>query len=61
MSNRALDALDNAELRYALTFLEEATTADIRQARISAIVAALPPVETLSAGGDGRQSTKRGV
>ncbi len=45
-----LDALDDAELRYALTFLEEATTADIRQARVSAIVAALPPAEMSSAG-----------
>jgi len=52
VSNRALDALDDAELRYALTFLEEATTADIRQARVSAIVAALPPAEMSSAGAD---------
>ncbi|MEV6598814.1 hypothetical protein AB0M36_18420 [Actinoplanes sp. NPDC051346] len=40
--HRALDALDEAELRYALTFLEEATTTAIRQSRIDAIVGALP-------------------
>ncbi|WP_369185154.1 hypothetical protein [Streptomyces sp. Y1] len=45
--SRDLDALDAAELRYALTFLGEATTAQIRMARIAAIVSALPP-----AGGD---------
>ncbi len=39
---RSLDALDEAELRYALTFLSEATTSDIRQARIEAVVSALP-------------------
>jgi hypothetical protein len=39
---RTLGQLDDAELRYALTFLEEATTARIRQARIDTIVAALP-------------------
>jgi uncharacterized protein YdeI (YjbR/CyaY-like superfamily) len=44
-SQRALDALDSAELRYALTFLNEATTEPIRTARIAAIVAALPHVE----------------
>lgn len=40
---RILAALDDAELRYALTFLSEATTPEIRTARISAIVSALPP------------------
>jgi hypothetical protein len=37
-----LDTLDDAELRYALTFLGEATTTRIRQSRIDAIVSALP-------------------
>src|SRR5690606_29538426 len=40
---RILAALDDAELRYALTFLSEATTPEIRGARIAAIVSALPP------------------
>jgi len=40
--NRDLGSLDPAELRYALTFLGEATTPGIRQARIEAIVQALP-------------------
>jgi hypothetical protein len=40
---RDVDALDPAELRYALTFLGEATTDAIRAARIEAIVSALPP------------------
>lgn len=39
---RILAALDDAELRYALTFLSEATTREIRAARIAAIVSALP-------------------
>src|SRR5450631_2248317 len=39
---RALDALDEAELRYAVTFLTEATTPHIRSARIDVIVSALP-------------------
>ncbi|MFB7668415.1 hypothetical protein ACFC1R_31595 [Kitasatospora sp. NPDC056138] len=39
---RDLDALDQAETRYALTFLGEATTESIRTARIEAIVSALP-------------------
>jgi len=39
---RSLEALDEAELRYALTFLSEATTSAIRQARVGAIVSALP-------------------
>jgi hypothetical protein len=39
---RDLGALDEAELRYALTFLGEASTDAIRQARIDAIVNALP-------------------
>lgn len=42
---RSLDALDEAELRYALTFLSEATTPDIRQARVGAVVSALPATE----------------
>ena len=37
-----LGVLDEAELRYALTFLGEASTNAIRQARIDAIVTALP-------------------
>lgn len=39
---RTLANLDEAELRYALTFLDEATTAPIRQSRIRVIVDALP-------------------
>jgi hypothetical protein len=39
---RFLDALDEAELRYVLTFLSEATTSSIRQDRVRAIVSALP-------------------
>jgi hypothetical protein len=39
---RDLTILDAAELRYALTFLGEATTDQIRQGRIDAILAALP-------------------
>nr|WSX78543.1 hypothetical protein OH826_34655 [Streptomyces sp. NBC_00899] len=39
---RDVAALDPAELRYALTFLGEATTDAIRTARIEAIVSALP-------------------
>lgn len=39
---RSLDKLDEAELRYVLTFLSEATTPSIRQARIGAVVSALP-------------------
>ncbi|KPI17645.1 hypothetical protein OK074_1666 [Actinobacteria bacterium OK074] len=38
----SLDALDEAELRYVLTFLSEATTPTVRRARIRAIVSALP-------------------
>jgi hypothetical protein len=40
---RDIAALDPAELRYALTFLGEATTDVIRTARIEVIVSALPP------------------
>ena len=40
--NRDLGSLDPAELRYALTFLGEAAAPGIRQARIEAIVRALP-------------------
>jgi len=43
-AGRDLGALDEAELRYALTFLDEATTDRIRDARITAIVGALPVV-----------------
>jgi hypothetical protein len=41
-ARRDLGSLDEAELRYALTFLGEASTATIRQARIDVIVNALP-------------------
>ena len=43
---RVLAALDDAELRYALTFLSEATTREIRAARIAVIVSALPPARS---------------
>ncbi|MFD9562576.1 HAD family hydrolase [Streptomyces sp. NPDC059994] len=39
---RTLEPLDEAELRYVLTFLSESATAAIRQARVEAIVSALP-------------------
>lgn len=39
---RSLEVLDEAELRYVLTFLSESTTSAIRQARVEAIVSALP-------------------
>lgn len=39
---RDITALDHAELRYTVTFLDEATTHTIRQARVHAIVSALP-------------------
>ncbi|HEV2378083.1 MAG TPA: hypothetical protein VGS19_38705 [Streptosporangiaceae bacterium] len=41
-AKRDLLALDEAELRYALTFLGEASTHAIREMRIDAIVSALP-------------------
>lgn len=41
---RTLNSLDDAEFRYALKFLAEATTTAIRQARIDAIVSALAPL-----------------
>jgi len=41
-ARRNLASLDEAELRYALTFLGEASSYSIRQARIDAIVDALP-------------------
>ncbi|MFC8010996.1 hypothetical protein [Streptomyces cinereoruber] len=44
-AGRDLDALDEAELRYALTFLGEATTAAIRTERLAAIVTGLPTLE----------------
>ncbi|MFJ3817721.1 hypothetical protein [Streptomyces sp. NPDC090056] len=40
-----LNALDDAELRYALTFLGEATTPAIRTDRLTAIVTGLPTLE----------------
>jgi hypothetical protein len=42
---RDLDQLTEAEQRYALTFLEESTTAWIRQGRIDIIIAALSGIE----------------
>jgi hypothetical protein len=39
---RAIGALDDAETRYAVTFLSEAATPGIRAARVTAIVNALP-------------------
>lgn len=39
---RSLETLDEAELRYVLTFLSESTTTAIRQARVAAIVSAMP-------------------
>ncbi|MGV9751122.1 HAD family hydrolase [Nocardia farcinica] len=47
---RDLTALDDAELQYALTFLSEAVKPEIREARVDAIVSALPPVPQI----DGR-------
>ncbi|MFB7174550.1 hypothetical protein ACFCYM_27555 [Streptomyces sp. NPDC056254] len=44
-AGRDLDALDDAELRYALTFLGEATTPAIRTERLAAIVTGLPTLE----------------
>ncbi|MFI5642763.1 hypothetical protein ACIA8H_35965 [Streptomyces goshikiensis] len=44
-TGRDLDALDDAELRYALTFLGEATTDAIRTERLAAIVTGLPTLE----------------
>jgi hypothetical protein len=41
-ARRNIAALDEAELRYALTFLGEASSDAIRRARIDAIVNALP-------------------
>ena len=41
---RDLTALNGRELRYALMFLHEATTAEIRRKRVAVIVAAMPPV-----------------
>jgi hypothetical protein len=46
LAGRNLDDLDDADLHYALTFLEEATTPEIRKARIQAIAVALPPTPT---------------
>ncbi|UQU64774.1 HAD family hydrolase [Couchioplanes caeruleus] len=47
--HRTLDLLDEAELRYALTFLEEATTETIRQARIAVIADAVASVDSPAA------------
>jgi hypothetical protein len=44
-ADRDIEALDDAELRYALTFLGEASTEAIRRARIEAIVNALPRLD----------------
>jgi hypothetical protein len=44
-AHRDLGALDEAELRYALTFLGEASTDTIRHARIHAIINALPRMD----------------
>lgn len=44
-ARRDLEALDEAEQRYALTFLGEASTDTIRRARIHAIVDALPRID----------------
>lgn len=48
-AGRDLATLDTAELRYALTFLEEATTPAIRRGRADAIVNALPVLEAAPA------------
>jgi hypothetical protein len=47
-AHRDLGALDTAELRYALTFLGESSTRGIRQARIAAILQALPRLDQAS-------------
>ena len=47
-AHRDLAALDEAELRYALTFLGEASTDSIRRARIEVVVNALPRVDGAS-------------
>ncbi|MFE5302323.1 hypothetical protein [Streptomyces sp. NPDC056632] len=44
-AGRDLDALDDAELRYTLTFLGEATTPAIRTDRLTAIVTGLPTLQ----------------
>lgn len=46
-AHRDLTALDEAELRYALTFLGEGSTDAVRQARIEAIVTALPRLDNI--------------
>lgn len=43
--SRDLGALDEAELRYALTFLHESSSNEIRSARIRVIVDALPTID----------------
>lgn len=43
-ARRNIGSLDEAGLRYALTFLGEASTAEIRRARIDLIIHALPSV-----------------
>ncbi len=47
---RDLTSLDEAELRYALTFLGEATTPEIRAARAAVIVNALPGLSDCASG-----------
>jgi hypothetical protein len=44
LRRRDLTTLNGPELRYALTFLHEASTTDIRTQRIDAIVGAMLPV-----------------
>jgi FMN phosphatase YigB (HAD superfamily) len=48
--HRDLTGLTGRELRYALTFLREATTPDIRARRVDAIVTALPPTPDRTGG-----------
>ncbi|MGF1646845.1 MAG: hypothetical protein ACFCVF_08000 [Kineosporiaceae bacterium] len=43
-ARRDIGSLDEAGLRYVLTFLGEASTAAIRRARLDLIVHALPPL-----------------
>lgn len=64
-SGRDVTALGEADLRYALTFLGEATTPDIRAERIAAVVTALPRLPrrliTLDVGGTLGQTSGRGI
>lgn len=45
LARRDLRALDSTELRYALTFLAEATTEQIGRGRINIVVSALPGID----------------